>query len=302
MNNFQKILVVIDGEFLQSGHGIPIELEKAKRLVSNKDSVHLHLFCGAFQPYLQPDTLSLDLDQKSRREEYCAQLKEGLDRLGSALMESGIHADNSVAWAYPRYQTVVEKAGEIQADLVVQHTRTYGKLEFNHLTNDAWQMIRHCPVPLLLVKDRPWQEPLMVLATVDPMHSHHKPAQLDHRIMDAAFQLKEQTSADLHVLHAYAEAARPFAPAGVIQSEHRQALDEFLSAYAMEGAKLHFEDETAIAAIEEKVNQLNIDVVVMGAISRSRVYEALIGSTAEKLLDFLQTDVMVIRPQQAEQD
>jgi nucleotide-binding universal stress UspA family protein len=36
--------------------------------------------------------------------------------------------------------------------------------------------------------------------------------------------------------------------------------------------------------------------VVMGAISRSTLSEMLIGSTAEKVIDFMSTDILVIKP------
>lgn len=39
----------------------------------------------------------------------------------------------------------------------------------------------------------------------------------------------------------------------------------------------------------------------MGAISRSLRSEALIGGTAEKVLDFLRTDVLIIKPNQAQE-
>ena len=39
----------------------------------------------------------------------------------------------------------------------------------------------------------------------------------------------------------------------------------------------------------------------MGAISLSRLSEALIGGKAEKVLDFLRTDVLIIKPNQAQE-
>jgi len=36
--------------------------------------------------------------------------------------------------------------------------------------------------------------------------------------------------------------------------------------------------------------------VVMGAISRSRLSDALIGNTAENVLDYIKTDLLIIKP------
>lgn len=44
------------------------------------------------------------------------------------------------------------------------------------------------------------------------------------------------------------------------------------------------------------VEQNNINLLVMGAISRSRLDRALIGHTAERLLDECPCDILVIKP------
>lgn len=300
MNKIQKILVVIDDEndYSSEGSGLPIELEKTLRLVDDRSSIQLHLFGVAYQKHLQQETLSWDFDQGSKRREYCDQLEKSVGRLASKLQADGYSVGHNVVWAYPRYEAIIAKANEIDADLIVQHTRSYGKLEFHHLTNDSWQMVRHCPRPLLLVKNDPWHAQLTLLAAVDPVHSHHKPLALDNRILDAARTLQERTSGELHVIHGYAEAARPFAPSGVIEAEHRKVLDELLANYEIKPEHIHFLNETAIAALQVETYKLKADILIMGAISRSRLSEMLIGSTAEKVLDFLSTDVLIVKPKQ----
>ncbi|MEX0962852.1 MAG: universal stress protein [Pseudohongiellaceae bacterium] len=301
MKQIQRILVVLDSDddYSQAGSEMPIELQKALRLVKDKDATELHLFCAAFQEHLNHDTLSWDFDQDQRRVEYCAQLTENVAHLATALRKAGYKSSSDVVWAYPRYEAVIAKANEINADIIVQHTRSYGKLELHHLTNDSWQLVKHCAIPLLLVKNNPWHAKPRLIAAVDPVHSHHKPLALDNLILDAALVMQERLSGELNVVHAYAEAARPFAPAGVIRTGHREALDELLSSYSISPEQLHFMDETAIAALQQKTRELQTDILVMGAISRSRLSEMLVGSTAEKVLDFLGTDVLVIKPDPA---
>jgi len=300
MNRIQKILVVIDGENGTSNESgeFPIELQKALRLVTEKPSAELYLFCVAYQKHLHHDSLSWDFDQEEKRKNYCDLLVKNLARLASKLEFDGYQVANELVWAYPRFEAIITKAKEISADIIVQHTRSYGKLEFHHLTNDSWQMVRHCPFPLLLVKNEPWHDQPALLAAVDPMHSHHKPLALDNRILEAALTLQGRLSGELHVIHGYAEAARPFAPAGVIEKEHREGLEELLAGYAIEPEQLHFLDETAVSALQQQTYKLKTDILVMGAISRSRLSEMLIGSTAEKVLDFLETDVLIIKPEQ----
>jgi universal stress protein E len=295
MKTSQKILIIVDAEHDCSGR-LPLEVQKAMRLVTDKKATELTLYCVAFQKYLHHDFLSLDFNQIQRRQEYCDQLAKNLEGLATKLRADGYSAFSDVDWSYPRYESVVGKANAISADLVIQHCTSYGAAELHHLSNDSWQLIRHCPVPLLLIKNHAWKENPVVLAAVDPVHSHNKPLTLDNTIMNAATRLSESIGGQLHVLHAYAEAARPFAPAGVIQTEHRKAIDKLMSAYPVASEQVHFLDETPIVALEMVADEFSADVVVMGAISRSRLSEMLIGSTAEKVIDFMSTDILVIKP------
>ena len=75
---------------------------------------------------------------------------------------------------------------------------------------------------------------MTVMAAVDPMHSHNKPESLDNRVIDAASIAASQLVAELHVVHAYAETARPFAVAGTIKSEHSKAFDALLKDYSID--------------------------------------------------------------------
>lgn len=288
MKQIERILVVIDSDndYAKASNEMPIEPQKSLWLDTDKSATELHLFSVVYQEHLDHDSLSWDFDQPQRRKEYCDQLAANVADLTAVLKTSGYQWSNSAVWAYPRYEAVIAKTKEIDADLVVQHTRSYGKLEFHHLSNDSWQMVRHCSIPLLLVKNDSWQVTPKIIAAVDPLHSHQRPLASDNEILNAALTLQKRLSCELDVVHGYAEAARPFAPAGVIETEHRTTMGELLSAYPITIGRLHFMDETAIAALQKITTEMKTDILVMGAISRSRLSKMLVGSTAEKVLDF----------------
>ena len=53
-----------------------------------------------------------------------------------------------------------------------------------------------------------------------------------------------------------------------------------------------------VHALPQMAEELKASMVVMGAISRSRFDRILIGNTAEKVLDHLDCDVLVVKPDQ----
>ena len=60
-------------------------------------------------------------------------------------------------------------------------------------------------------------------------------------------------------------------------------------------ARIHLEDGTAVEVLPRVAAELATDIAVMGAISRSQVQERLIGSTAERTLDRLSCDILVVK-------
>lgn len=301
MTKIERILVVIDAEadYSDGPDGLPIEVHKALRFVHNKKAVELRLLSVGYERFLHLHYKNISTDYLDMREEYVGLLNERLQVLVEKLIELGFRASCEAIWAHPRYEQVVQKADEMNADLVIQHVHPHAKFEHYHLTNESWQLVRHCPRPLLLVRDRGWGDPVILMAAVDPLHTHKKPLYLDRQIVDTAIDVGGQLGGETHVVHAYGESSRPFAAAKVIEEEHSKAFDELLADYNLETSKIHFIDETPLYALQDFSEQIHCDILVMGAISRSRLSEALIGSTAELALDYIQTDVLILRPEAA---
>ena len=72
-------------------------------------------------------------------------------------------------------------------------------------------------------------------------------------------------------------------------------MDELLSAYPATANQPHLLDETPTVVLEKREEKPSIDVLVMSAISRSRLLKMLIGCTAKKCLDFMDTYILVIK-------
>src|SRR5690606_8262144 len=172
-------------------------------------------------------------------------------------------------------------------------------------------LIRSCPAPLLLVKPREVASPATVLAAVDPLHEHDKPAELDHAILSFATELTQVLGGSLHVLHSFdigpALAAVSGAPAATMalpveevaaaaRSQHEQALSSLTNEFGIPADNVHLEQGAPHAVLVEQAAALNADFVVMGAVSRSGLQRIFIGSTAERALDRLPCDLIIIKP------
>jgi universal stress protein E len=106
-------------------------------------------------------------------------------------------------WGKPAYEAVVRRAIATRADLVISGTHARGLAERFVLRHTDWELVRYCPVPLLLVKSGRQVAKAVVLAAIDPLHANAKPAQLDGRILEAASAMAIAVKGTLHAFHSY---------------------------------------------------------------------------------------------------
>jgi len=222
----------------------------------------------------------------------------------------GVSVTCTASWDYPVHEAIMRRALAARADLVIAATRPHRLGARLVLRNTDWELIRHCPQPLLLVKSRqPWKRPV-VLAAVDPFHAHARPADLDPRLLAIGRQFAELLHGTLHLFHAYmplvtaAPAPVGTAPLMLLPPEAEQAhgaevarvIGQLAKSADIPPARRHIqmgEVSTQLAAVSRRTRA---GVVVMGAVSRSAILRLFIGNMAERVLDKLTCDVLVVKP------
>jgi universal stress protein E len=80
-----------------------------------------------------------------------------------------------------------------------------------------------------------------------------------------------------------------------VEREHREALDTLLSGYPVDAAQVHLEEGVPHQVLVQTAQQHGIDIVVMGAVSRSGLRRIFVGSTAERALDRLPCDLVIVK-------
>jgi len=232
-----------------------------------------------------------------------------LQRLARSALLSGCRVRAEVAVDRPAHEAIIRRAVQVKADLLIAATQAHGAASRLFLRNTDWELIRHCPCPLLLVKSTRLRERALVLAAVDPFHAHDKPARLDAVLLSAGADLARLTRASLHAFHAYmpliAAAEAPFGEpliwqAPQIEQVHgdqvRRAFERLCRRAGLPPARRHLVMGDFAGELQAAVKQLRAGIVVMGAVSRSPLGRVLIGSSAERVLDRLPCDVLVVKP------
>jgi universal stress protein E len=236
--------------------------------------------------------------------------QRALQRLARVVPEGAARVSVHAEWDYPAHEAIVRRALAIDADLVVieRHSHRLGARLF--LTNTDWELVRACPAPLLLVRGTRPYDGTAVIASLDPFHAHDKPAGLDRTVLGAERNVAVHLGADLHAFHAYLPllAQVPMAMMQPVpmwlppeaeqdRTQHiRRTLEKLAASAKIPTSRVHLRMGDVPSELADAARRNRAGIVVMGAISRSGLQRAFIGNTAERVLDELRSDVLVVKP------
>jgi len=148
--------------------------------------------------------------------------------------------------------------------------------------------------------DRPWAGG-NVLAAVDVGNADTEHRTLHASIVNHGFDIASLADGTLHVISAYpspmlSTADPTFQLKETIEARYREACKQFQAEYEIPNERLHIEEGPADALIPRVCRQINAVVTVIGTVARTGFSGALIGNTAEVVLDALESDVLVLKP------
>jgi universal stress protein E len=305
MATVSKILVVVDPTSEQQP-----ALRRAAD-IARRAGAELELFICQYDQYLSGERFFDSVGLQKARNTLLADCREQLEALAAPLRADGLRVDVDVRWDHPLDEGIVRQVLSSTPDLVIKDTHFHPVLKRSVFSNTDWNLIRSCPAPLMLVKPREFAARPTVVAAVDPLHEHDKPAELDRLILSQASSLTELLDGELHVFHSFdptpaiAGAATTMAtPIAVPVSEvtealekrHRQALNELLADYPLPQQQIHMHQGTPQDLLPVLTEKRAADLVVLGAVSRSGLKRIFIGSTAERVLDQLPCDLLILKP------
>lgn len=294
MMELNRILVIIEPNSEQQP-----ALDRARQMARFADA-ELELLLCDYSAYLEDGYYFDPVQARTLRRRHGEEHMAELHRLAKPLQDQGLEVVVSTAWGNPPYEEILHRINETNPSCVIKSTRHHHRVSRLLLSNEDWELVRYCPVPLLLVKDRPWQEEPAIVVAVDPDHSHDKPASLDHKLLTHAADLVRMTGGDLHMFHsAHVAALAGLYPLSADYKVEQGKLNKLADIHGLNARHCHVSEKNIVHSLPGLVDDLNAAVVVMGAISRSRLDQTFIGNTAEKVLDHLSCDVLVIKPDEA---
>ena len=237
-------------------------------------------------------------------------IKGMLESLAAPLRMRGLDVTTECVCADPLHIGLIDRTRHTNANLVVKDTHHHSLAQRTFLTNTDWQLIRGCPVPLLLTKSRPWAAAPRIVAAVDPGHVNDKPEILDRRIVEHAALFAQRLHGELHVAHVYLplaivgaatisgpSMAAAMTPDDLTREEQarRKQIAALVSELPVPPENIHLELGGPAQVLPTAAARIHADVLTMGAIARSGLKRIFVGSTAEDVLERLPCDALIVK-------
>lgn len=305
MRKFSKIMCVLDPD----SEAQPA-LERAAWLAGKLGAELEMLFCY-YNEYLSDGRLGSYPSLENAEEDILNGLKRRLETLAEPLRASGLTVNTTSNWDHPLYEGIVRHAITCDADIVFKDTHHHSAVSRALLTNTDWNLIRTCPAPLWLVKPQDFPEKPTFVAAIDPLHEHDKPAALDDEILVISKMLSEATGAEVRPFHSYdpriavaTATANAYIPVSLpfdeiekqMHEQHEKRFNEVVAFHGIDASKSHLVAGVTHEELPEFSKSIGADVVVMGAVSRNRWKRLFIGATAERTLEHLHCDLLIVKP------
>lgn len=300
----QHILVIMDPT-IDEQPALAKAIEVAKRFDAS-----IELFLVVYHSGLAPKWFNQDQPREGIINSYLKTKQRWLNTYHSQVSRQNISVSSEVRWHKPLYAEILKKITECHADMVVKSTHQHPALDRLIFTPNDWQLLKNCPVPLLLAKSSTAATYTNIMAAVDLEKSEDERKDLDDVILDSNAVMADYFNAFAHVIHAFDPVGHELWSGEHInilgmdvpsydsqgyheelKAQHQHELSRLIKHYVFDEKNIHFIQGVASNLLVEVVNDENIDLLIVGV----RFHSGFVSSTAEKVLDDVNCDILAIK-------
>lgn len=175
----------------------------------------------------------------------------------------------------------------------------------------AMRLIRKCPCPVWVVK-RDSGDFKRILAAVDVGSDYPEAKALNKKIVELTHSLAQREQGEAHYLHVWRleHEVTMRGPRFNVSSEEISTMKKKISEDSLaqllnlldqnhiprQDDNIHSREGRSEEVIKKSIDDLDVDVIVMGSVGRSGVPGLLIGNKAEKILTTINCTVLTIKP------
>lgn len=286
-----KILAIIDPDIdKQTALSRCTELPQGTNI-----SLHLAFFVPASGAEKSAD---------SQQAETCKQK----DELESMVKTYGLDKYETTTEIIPferLYESIILTAHECNADYIFKPLRKHSLIRRSLFTSTDWNLIRLCPLPLLLVSQLESIAKKPVVVAVDVCTRDESHSELNRIVLSHAKVVANVLASELHGINAYSFPTTawgysssdpiPYQVAKAKHEDHCTEIRQFADEFGISRDHQVVREGAPALVVNEYAEEVNAGVIVLGTVARSGLAGLFIGNTAESVLENSLTDVMIVK-------
>ena len=259
-------------------------------LIAKLGDCHIHAFVCV---YSELKDHGVSLSRRDLKHQTLKETRAMVDELMEPCRQSNISFSTEVVWNVRWYDSVLHSIAKSGCDLVIKSSFHHSRARrFLSKTSD-YSLMRYCACPMLFVHQaQEWNtDKILACVALESADSQHR--RLNNAIIRDAIALKNITGMNLAIASVYQhdidQSSLP------ISHDKSQSLVEALAEmYGVEEDNMILREGNSVESIKQVCEEIKPSILVIGSIAHTGLAGKLIGSTAEKLLDAIEPDLLVV--------
>jgi universal stress protein E len=256
---------------LEWGEKIALDMKEHR-----SQEVHLHVYCCINHKSVSavPNGEFEQIEQATIK-----RVDEWVQRLVMHTRTLGIPVETEVEWDADWRQAIVAAAKRQKSNVVIKNLTQHARLV--RLVRDTadWQLLRDCQCPVLLVKTGRLYGVNKILVAVK--HTEDEAyREANTGIVERAQRLADDLGATLHAVTCY-------------ESHDRPDRQRFADSFGLERNQVTAAMGSPAKVIASVAEEVGADLLIIARVARPES-TGLLGDTARKVIDEIDTDVLVL--------
>ncbi|MFQ1023782.1 universal stress protein UspE [Avibacterium paragallinarum] len=301
---FKNILVILNPENEKQ-----YALARAVRLVNEQNSdapVKITTFMTVYDLSYEMSTLLSPEERHLMHQGVITQRQKMIQPYFEKYKSPNIEFNSIVVWSNNEAEAAVSEIAKVNYDIVVKYTQqeSISSLIFTPMD---WQLLRKCPIPIMLIRDGDWRHQRRILIAVNVADNDDNHILINKKLVSLGLDLADILErGNIHLVTAYPPAPINMAIdlpefnstdcSNSIRNQYLLNMKELRQKFGIDEAHTHVKEGFPEDVIPEVAKEIEAEIVVLGTIGRTGLSAALLGNTAEQVINKLNCSLLAIKP------
>jgi universal stress protein E len=259
-------------------------------LIAKLGGCKLHAFLCVYKDMKEAGAYASRKDFKRKT---LAQASDWLEALMATCKLSNVPYTTEVVWNSNWVECLVRSIGKSRCELVIKSSYHHGKARRFFSKTADYYLMHNCARPILFTHQTQEWKSDRIMACLDLESGDQDHARLNNVILRSARAFSEIVGMDMYIGCAWEKALNTD---HLALKTHRRVVDaaQLGELYKLATERVLLRQGSAVETLQAFCEETDPAIVVIGSLARRGISGKLIGNTAEKLLDIVVADLLIV--------